>query len=750
MSYNWGDDNTYSYRQSYSPRHTSSLASSSSGGLSHELVVASVALVLTSLVIVLTWIALFGRPRSSTLLYFIEGLVGDSWILAVVMGWLGAVDWQRLGAGLAIDQGDDEHHSALSSSSASPFGPSAQLPPQTGDPKGTHYPGLLNAAGNLCFLNATLQSIASITPLLDYLESLPSTSNSPDSVILALTRTLHALNSPSLTRAPPLRPTALAHALAVSSRTRRRLLASRDQQDAHELLGMIREAVEEEVEKMARDARASDMQGLGALLRFGESDKGKERQSSNAPVVRDPWLLLTSQRVQCLTCGYTRDVRHTSDQQVELQVPDIVSPGSLFPFPISHCTCPDGTLNAFDPFRQTHCSLHQLLDEWTKLDLLSDYACRKCCLAATLTKLESQRDRLALVDSATTLTNTPTASAERSTSNSNASTSNGAQRSSNAHAFDPLLDSVFDPASSSSPTNDPAASRMTSSRANRRRKVQKTINQVKEAWDAGDYEKEFGSEIKVEKVFGPAGKLVRFARRPLAFVQTPEILTFHLSRSSHFATGGGIAVKNQCCVDFPEYLDIAPFANDPAFSPNTPSSSSTTFNGVLPTRPKEFYRLSSLVVHYGTHSFGHYVAFRRRPILPPHLRHGPNGGEPSTQLDPSVGEGVDDEVGIQADEERSEWYRISDETVQVASIQHALTGNPFLLFYEKVKSDAMDQGWKQMGKGKGKGKGKKKMEWSFTAMRGMDLGNDREEGGDDSNAKGVGEPRVLRRWELAS
>ncbi|SCZ92047.1 BZ3500_MvSof-1268-A1-R1_Chr5-3g08301 [Microbotryum saponariae] len=747
MSY---DDTTYySYRpSSYSSPHPS-CTSPSAGRLSHELVVGLVGLVLSSLVIVVTSIALLGRPRSSAVLYYIEGFVGDNWFLAMVIKCAGAVDWTRIGAGLAIDpDADDDEpsgqhcsffffllHSQLTSAdsrahsrmvqvalpSSSGF-PSAHLPIASGDPNGTHYPGLLNAAGNLCFLNATLQSIASITPLLDYLESLPSTSNSPNSVIPTLRRTLHALNSPCLMRPPPLRPSALAHALAASSPTRRRLLASCEQQDAHELLGMIREAVEEEVDKIARDARKNDSPGLGALLRFGESaDQRKGRKGVHAPGKNDPWLLLTSQRVQCLTCAYTRDVRHTSDRQVELQVPDM-----------------------------DRCSLYQLLDEWTKLDLLSDYACRKCCLAATLTKLEEQRDRLALVDSVTTLT----ASTEGCTTNPSGSTSNRVVKSSDANAFEPLLDST-----SSSTTIDAGraapAPKMTSSRANRRRKVQKLINQVKEAWDAGDYEKEFGNELKVEKVLGPAGKL------------TPEILTFHLSRSSHYATGGGLAVKNHCRVDFPEYLDVAPFSNDPAFTTNVPPASADVLN----ERPKrDLYRLASVVVHHGTHSYGHYVAFRRRPVLPPHLRQRDRtptqepGGRRSRASDPDPNpdpDAVEAEPNEDLDpqpkrfvggEARAEWYHISDETVQFASIQHVLAGNPFLLFYERVKQDDDDdddggggraEGWRmQAGKGKGK-----KVDWKFEGMQ-LNEGGDGEAEAEGTRA--FGEPRVLRRWELAS
>jgi ubiquitin carboxyl-terminal hydrolase 1 len=71
-----------------------------------------------------------------------------------------------------------------------------------------------------------------------------------------------------------------------------------------------------------------------------------------------------------------------------------------------------------------------------------------------------------------------------------------------------------------------------------------------------------------------------------------------------------------------------------------------------------------MVVHYGSHHFGHYVAFRRRPEPPPDLA---------------------DEVKIPRSVSSPEWYRISDETVDVSTLDEALRNNPFLLFYERVQ-----------------------------------------------------------------
>lgn len=135
-------------------------------------------------------------------------------------------------------------------------------------------------------------------------------------------------------------------------------------------------------------------------------------------------------------------------------------------------------------------------------------------------------------------------------------------------------------------------------------------------------------------------------------MQPPDVLAIHLNRSSHYSYAGG--VKNSCQVAFPEYLDISPFCDG-----STKPTDLRDGDGRAPAAATgDLYRVASLVVHYGSHSFGHYVAFRRRPPLPADI--------------------VVEEDTLPA------WYRVSDETVQPASVDEALRANPYLLFYERV------------------------------------------------------------------
>ena len=196
-------------------------------------------------------------------------------------------------------------------------------------------PGLVNAAGNLCYLNATLQArstpfqsafahrsarqaIASSPPLVAYLAALDHGPATP--VIAALRQLLQQLNHSPSSRDPPLRPVQLLLALAQSSKSRHQLLASSEQQDAHELFTLIMDALEEEVEKLQLAQRHSD-RGFASLLdasTLSTSRKGKERE------IRNPYLHLLAQTVKCFVCGYRRDIRHVPEQLTTLHLPPVV------------------------------------------------------------------------------------------------------------------------------------------------------------------------------------------------------------------------------------------------------------------------------------------------------------------------------------------------------------------------------------------------------------------------------------------
>lgn len=115
---------------------------------------------------------------------------------------------------------------------------------------------------------------------------------------------------------------------------------------------------------------------------------------------------------------------------------------------------------------------------------------------------------------------------------------------------------------------------------------------------------------------------------------------------------------------FPEYLNMDPYTTSERLSlaPNQPISQckQELQDGNSAGKAHNVYRICAVVVHFGSHSYGHYVSFRRRL---------------SAFTRPALAD-----AGASGDE----WYRISDETVELSTTDEMLRANPFLLFYERV------------------------------------------------------------------
>lgn len=188
------------------------------------------------------------------------------------------------------------------------------------------------------------------------------------------------------------------------------------------------------------------------------------------------------------------------------------------------------------------------------------------------------------------------------------------------------------------------------------------------------------------------------------------MLALHLNRSAFY---GHYASKNSCSVIYPEVLDLTPFTTSGALStvPQSPISKpaaafpprSSTPTPSVYSAPRTLYRLASVVCHYGGHSFGHYVAYRRKPRDPslhtsrwnPPKLQCPYGCECDKCLesgpvrDPSpFGEQTGSRKGKERTWENKDggWLRISDDNVREVGIDTVLGENTgsFMLYYEKV------------------------------------------------------------------
>ena len=152
------------------------------------------------------------------------------------------------------------------------------------------------------------------------------------------------LNTPGPSQPPPLRPHALIAALQPLDQVRR-LLATREQQDAHELFVVLAEAISDEAVKVA--AEVVQLRGLADLVSLqaycylkGEKlpspapstpsslsvdrKPGRDKRK-RAKGLAQPWEGLIARRRVCRRCGYHGEVRMDTLGGMELPVPISVS-----------------------------------------------------------------------------------------------------------------------------------------------------------------------------------------------------------------------------------------------------------------------------------------------------------------------------------------------------------------------------------------------------------------------------------------
>lgn len=171
-------------------------------------------------------------------------------------------------------------------------------------------------------------------------------------------------------------------------------------------------------------------------------------------------------------------------------------------------------------------------------------------------------------------------------------------------------------------------------------RVQAQQQRVANALDTNAHETE--CEVHADDPMPLVRALSPAATKQVLLATPPPVLVLHLNRSS-FSTGAWGASKNNARVVFREYLDVSPFTTGTALHADAFRPLST--HGA---RGSLRYQLRGVVTHYGTHNYGHYVCFRRRP---------------------------DDT-----------WTRLSDEHVQACTLEEVLAQNPYLLMYERLET----------------------------------------------------------------
>ncbi|ETS60783.1 hypothetical protein PaG_04695 [Moesziomyces aphidis] len=541
---------------------------------------------------------------------------------------------------------------ARSTASSSSSTPTATSQPRLANPK---YKGLRNT-GNTCFFNSTLQSISSLALYRTYLSFLVDEAerwDTPTPVIDALLELVQELVTPA-ERNAAVNPVQLVRALQnLPSSSIRSLVGAHQQQDAHELFALLNEAVDAEAKAIQNDkaeALDSEQAGLRALMApslpwsgravyadpaqangilpasasllslhplapGSGGDQSKRRDDMGAggseTLMISPFDALLAQRTICLDCGYCEAIRHFSASEISLSVP---------PMNVRTRTSELTGTSA--------CSLQECLALWSDLEQV-DWICWNCTLRNTL-----QSIRIDLAARAPALD-----------SKQNGKLKNGeANGSANGGV---------------TPAKKKRLAQLRSKEARLMRIIESGLSEdelKQAAEDAASPWHNVLNNVQLKKTIS------RLSTKQIMVSRPPRILALHLNRSSYSASAWAPA-KNNRHVLFPEYLDLAQFTLQGSISLDGRQAMNANGAGGDEAQVAALYRLAAIVVHYGSHSFGHYVAFKR----------------------------VQESGGLRGvgEEEDETWLRISDESVSRTTIGQVKQENPYMLFYELMPASAV-------------------------------------------------------------
>ncbi|KAG0197613.1 hypothetical protein BGX28_008879 [Mortierella sp. GBA30] len=533
-----------------------------------------------------------------------------------------------------------------------------------------HVHGLVNT-GNSCFLNSVLQALSALSSLPSYLESLLDRSDElqveEDKVELteALLDTIEALQQP-LPSHKSFRPRAIVSALE-SSRAKSSKgsgsyssLMNREQQDAQELFQIISSALSTEeatLQKLQATRPLLNLDFLKTLLGLGPNKHGHQIRKMGS----NPMMGMLASRLSCMQCGYTEAVRHFTFDNLSLSLPS------------------------------THaCNLEDCLQQYVSLESLHDVVCRKCSLLATLTRIGNELSRL---DGQPPLTHGRLARSRRCQ----------LEDAADSGASDGSLDSLSE-SEEGSPWDDDADEADDDHRGNFNNRLEietkaekavvtsKLVQQHKIVQSAiqSDIERPL-PDIKLAKIVS------RHCTKQVMLAKLPSVLCLHFVRSqySHYGT----VSKNSCQVRFPEYLDLSPFSTTGVLltQPNLPMSiceqdlermgndrSRASSKHKQAPQQRKLYRLQSIVVHYGGHSYGHFIAYRRKP-------ESMRSKVSTVDVGLGLGLGLDDTMrsragSLYSSSQAEDWFRVSDETVESVRLDQVLNSNPYMCLYEKVET----------------------------------------------------------------
>ncbi|KAL7271439.1 ubiquitin-specific protease ubp1 [Rhizina undulata] len=450
--------------------------------------------------------------------------------------------------------------------------------------------GLWNA-GNTCYQNSILQAFSSLEHLKPHLDAIATDNTAPSSALSSLIETLNNVSPSSRAITPP---------SIIVRGTDSTGWRFNEQQDAQEFFQKLIGLLERDVKQHLEDMLNQRPVGFETLLDVKDPSTKKPEiyehpelsERLGAKELRNPFEGQLAQRVGCLKCGYVEAI-------------------NLQPFTSLSLTLPSAR----------PCTIAQCLDEFTQIEHIPDVECDKCTLIYLRSGLSAILDRPA----------SPSSSNEDEEDEKREVDSLKLQLSSRLQALtDAIEEDNFSPA---------------------------ILKSLKSA--------------STPKSTSTKTKHVMIAR-------PPPVLVLHMNRSSYDIVTGRTS-KNYAAVGFPPRMNLGRLGvvtrHDVSGSswglgtdPGKPISKcgraleedidydddekeakevqeKEEENGMDDEAGLE-YELKSVVSHYGIHSNGHYVCYRKY---------------------------------------EKRWFRISDHEVSPCREEDVIrAGNAFMIFYERI------------------------------------------------------------------